>query len=78
MLATPADEAVQAGRDAFIAAQASRDAVKNTDARASIGKKLAGTPEDKEHLATRDLVKKRMKKRPQTSERSGGRLPSPR
>jgi hypothetical protein len=60
---TISDEAVQAGRDAFIAALVSMGAEKNADAMASIEKALAADPGNKEYLATRDLIKKSMKKK---------------
>jgi len=58
---TVSDEAVQAGRDAFIAALLAMGAEKNADAMASIEKALAVDPGNKEYLATRDLIKKSMK-----------------
>jgi formylglycine-generating enzyme required for sulfatase activity len=56
------DEAMQAGRDAFIQALVAMGAEKNADAMASIEKALAAEPGNKEYLATRDLIKKSMKK----------------
>ena len=57
------DEAMQEGRDAFIQALVAMGAEKNTDAMASIEKALAADPGNKEYLATRDLIKKSMKKK---------------
>lgn len=57
------DEATQEGRDAFIQALVAMGAEKNTDAMASIEKALAADPRNKEYLATRDLIKKSMKKK---------------
>jgi hypothetical protein len=57
------DEAMQAGRDAFIAALVAMGAEKNADAMASIEKALATDPGNKEYLATRDLIKKSLKKK---------------
>ncbi|MBX3237649.1 MAG: SUMF1/EgtB/PvdO family nonheme iron enzyme [Nitrospiraceae bacterium] len=54
------DEAVQAGRDAFIQALVAMGAEKNADAMASIEKALAVEPENQEYLATRELIKKTM------------------
>jgi hypothetical protein len=53
---------VQAGRDAFIQALVAMGAEKNADAMASIEKALAADPNNKEYLATRDLIKKSTKK----------------
>jgi sulfatase modifying factor 1 len=57
---TVSDDAVQAGRDAFIQALVAMGAEKNADAMASIEKALASEPGNKEYLATRDLIKKSM------------------
>ena len=57
------DEDMQAGRDAFIQALVAMGAEKNADAMASIEKALAADPGNKEYLATRDLIKKSMKKK---------------
>lgn len=57
---TISDEAMQAGRDAFIQALVAMGAEKNTDAMASIEKALAAEPGNREYLATRDLIKKSM------------------
>jgi hypothetical protein len=54
------DEAMQTGRDAFIQALVAMGAEKNADAMASIEKALAAEPENREYLATRDLIKKTM------------------
>ena len=51
---TVSDEAVQAGRDAFIQALVRMGAEKNADAMASIEKALAADPNNKEYLATRE------------------------
>jgi hypothetical protein len=59
---TVSDEAVQAGRDAFIQALVSMGAEKNADAMASIEKALAADPNNKEYQATRNLIQKSMKK----------------
>ena len=56
------DESIQAGRDAFIQALVAMGAEKNADAMVSIEKALAVDPNNKEYLATRDLIKKSMKK----------------
>jgi hypothetical protein len=56
------DEALNEGRDAFIQALVAMGAEKNADAMASIEKALAAEPGNKEYLATRDLIKKSMKK----------------
>lgn len=60
---TVSDEAMQAGRDAFIAALVAMGAEKHADAMGSIEKALASEPGNKEYLATRDLIKKSMKKK---------------
>lgn len=57
---TVSDEAMQTGRDAFIQALVAMGAEKNADAMTSIEKALAADPENKEYLATRDLIKKTM------------------
>ena len=57
------DEAKQEGRDAFIQALVAMGAEKNTDAMASIEKALGADPRNNEYLATRDLIKKSMKKK---------------
>jgi formylglycine-generating enzyme required for sulfatase activity len=57
------DEAMQAGRDAFIGALVAMGAEKHADAMASIEKALATDPGNKEYLATRDLIKKSLKKK---------------
>jgi formylglycine-generating enzyme required for sulfatase activity len=57
------DQAMQEGRDAFIQALVAMGAEKNTDAMASLEKALAADPRNKEYLATRDLIKKSMKKK---------------
>ena len=59
---TISDEAAQASRDAFIQALVSMGAEKNADAMASIEKALAVDPNNKEYVATRDLIKKSMQK----------------
>ena len=59
---TVSDEAVQAGRDAFIQALIAMGVEKHAEAMASIEKALAEDPDNKEYLATRDLIKKNMKK----------------
>ena len=56
------DEAVQAGRDAFMQALVAMGVEKNADAMAFIEKALAAEPSNKEYLATQDLIKKSMKK----------------
>ncbi len=53
---------MQAGRDAFMQALVLMGVEKNADAMASIEKALAAEPGNKEYLATRDLIKKSMKK----------------
>ena len=59
---TVSDDALQTGRDAFIQALIAMGAEKNADAMASIEKALAADPGNKEYVATRDLIKKSMKK----------------
>jgi formylglycine-generating enzyme required for sulfatase activity len=59
---TVSDESVQAGRDAFIQSLIAMGAEKNADAMASIEKALVADPNNKEYLATRDLIKKSTKK----------------
>jgi hypothetical protein len=54
---------MQAGRDAFIQALVAMGVEKNAEAMAAIEKALAEDPENKEYLATRDLIKKSMKKK---------------
>jgi hypothetical protein len=54
---------MQEGRDAFIQALIAMGAEKSADATASIEKALAADPRNKEYLATRDLIKKSMKKK---------------
>ena len=56
------EEAAQAGRDAFIQALVGMGVEKNADAMASIEKALAADPNNKEYLATRELIQKTMKK----------------
>jgi hypothetical protein len=56
------DEAMQAGRDAFIQALVAMGVEKNAEAMAAIEKALAEDPGNKEYLATRDLIKKSIKK----------------
>ena len=53
---------IRAGRDAFIQALVGMGAEKNADALASIEKALAADPDNKEYQATRELIKKSMKK----------------
>ena len=60
---TISDEAMQDGRDAFIAALVAMGAEKHAEAMASIDKALAAEPRNQEYLATRDLIKKTMKKK---------------
>jgi hypothetical protein len=57
------DEAVQAGRDAFIQALVAMGAEKHAEALASIEMALTSDPGNKEYLATRELIKKNMKKK---------------
>jgi formylglycine-generating enzyme required for sulfatase activity len=59
---TVSDEAMQAGRDAFIQALVAMGAEKNADAMAAIEKALAADPGNMEYQATRDLIKNAMKK----------------
>jgi hypothetical protein len=54
---------MQAGRGAFIAALVAMGAEKHADAMASIQKALTDDPGNKEYLATRDLIKKTMRKK---------------
>jgi hypothetical protein len=54
---------MQAGRDAFIQALVAMGAEKNADAMTSIEKALVAEPGNKEYLATRDLIKKSMKRK---------------
>jgi len=54
-------ESMQAGRDAFIQALVAMGAEKNADALTFIEKSLAADPDNKEYLATRDLIKKSAK-----------------
>jgi hypothetical protein len=56
-------EAVQSGRDAFIQALVAMGAERNAEALAAIEKALAEDPNNKEYLATRDLLKKSMKRK---------------
>jgi sulfatase modifying factor 1 len=60
---TISEEAMQAGRDAFVAALVAMGAEKNADAMASIEKALTADPGNKEYWATRELIKKTMKKK---------------
>jgi formylglycine-generating enzyme required for sulfatase activity len=60
---TVSDDAVQTGRDAFIQALVAMGAEKNAEALAAIDKALASDPENKEYLATRELIQKSMKKK---------------
>lgn len=57
------DEAVQTGRDEFIHALISMGEEKYADAITSIEKALAAEPSNKEYQATRDLIKRSMKKK---------------
>ena len=59
---TISDEAMQAGRDAFMQALVEMGIEKNADAMASIEKALAADPDNMEYQATRDLIKNAMKK----------------
>jgi hypothetical protein len=59
----PSDEAMQAGRDAFIQALVAMGAEKNDEALAAIEKALASDPGNQEYLATRELIKKSAKKK---------------
>jgi formylglycine-generating enzyme len=61
--ATASDEAVQSAREAFIQALIAMGVEKHADALVSIEKALAEDPNNKEYLATRDLVKKSMKRK---------------
>ena len=61
--ATVSTEAVQSARDAFIQALIAMGVEKHADALVSIEKALAEDPNNKECLATRDLVKKSMKRK---------------
>ncbi len=61
--ATVSAEAIQSGRDAFIQALVAMGAEKNAEALAAIEKALADDPNNKEYLATRDLLKKSMKRK---------------
>lgn len=58
---TGSAETLQEGRDAFIQALVAMGAEKHADALASIEKALAADPDNKEYLATRDLIKQSMK-----------------
>ncbi|HMS83004.1 MAG TPA: SUMF1/EgtB/PvdO family nonheme iron enzyme [Nitrospira sp.] len=60
---TAPDEAVQAGRDAFIQTLVAMGAEKNAEALAFIEKALAVDADNKEYLATRDLIRKTMKQK---------------
>lgn len=60
---TMSDAQLQAGRDAFIQALVAMGAEKNADALESIERALMAEPQNKEYLATRDLIKKSMKKK---------------
>ena len=60
---TTSTETIQEGRDAFIQALIAMGAEKHADAMASIEKALAADPDNKEYLATRDLIKQTMKKK---------------
>ena len=57
------EDVLQAGRDAFIAALVAMGVERHVDAMASIEKALASEPENKEYLATRELIKKSMEKK---------------
>jgi formylglycine-generating enzyme len=61
--ATMSAEAAQSAREAFIQALIAMGAEKHADALVSIEKALAEDPNNKEYLATRDLVKKSMKRK---------------
>ena len=54
---------MQEGREAFIQALVAMGAEKNADALILIEKALATDHDNKEYLATRDLIKKSMKKK---------------
>jgi len=56
------DEAMQAGREAFIQALVAMGAEKNADAMSFIDQALAADPRNIEYAATRDLIKKSLKK----------------
>jgi len=60
---TVSDEAVQAGRDAFIQALVHMGIEKYTDAMDLIDKALTFEPGNKEYLETRELIKKSIKKK---------------
>ena len=57
------DEAMQAGRDAFIQALVAMGDEKHANALAFIEQALASDPNNKEYIATRDLIKKSMGKK---------------
>jgi formylglycine-generating enzyme required for sulfatase activity len=57
------EETLQTGRDAFIDALVAMGAEKYANAMASIEKALAIEPQNKEYLATRDLINKSMKRK---------------
>lgn len=57
------DEAIQESRDAFIQALVAMGAEKNADALVFIEKALAADPDNKEYLATRDLITKNTKRK---------------
>jgi len=61
--ATVSIEATQSARDAFIQALIAMGVEKHADALVSIEKALASDPDNKEYLATRDLIKRSMKKK---------------
>jgi len=60
---TLSHEAMQEGRDAFIQALVAMGAEKNAEALSLIAKALAVEPNNKEYAATRDLIKKSMRKK---------------
>lgn len=60
---TVSEDAVQTGRDAFIKALVAMGAEKNAEALAAIEKALVSDPENQEYQATRELIKKSMKKK---------------
>jgi hypothetical protein len=62
-VAAASDEATQSGRDAFIQALVAMGAEKKAEALAAIEKALASDPGNQEYLATRDLIKKSMKRK---------------
>jgi hypothetical protein len=62
-VAAASEEAIQEGRDAFIQALVAMGAEKNAEALAAIEKALASDPGNQEYLATRELIKKSMKKK---------------